>query len=370
MAVGLFLVGLWCLGTRYELDPRSEFRPENVIQHVIADSTAARARSTAQGLTRAAGTLEAQAFQATTPDTAAKRLTALADVYRARAGSLASKAAGRDVVLANRHARRVLWVYAASVDVAVCIFVCLLALGSTYGAMRDRRPDRPHAPLRVLAMTVFLSTSAALLFYWKWYDFNTPPYALVGAAAGGDILRFMRANDALHILATSLILWGGVFTEPTIPPRAAPDADVLRAARDIARGIRMFRFGLYVAAGMLVVYVAGVSSLFQWVLAFVEQDRAVFTAVESLTNSAVTARGLLASGILVFGFGVSALVVRLIVEELANRILPDASMDERKAWAAQQGLVAPDLRQQMRTVAAILAPLATGVLAQALQGLT
>jgi hypothetical protein len=120
---------------------------------------------------------------------------------------------------------------------------------------------------------------------------------------------------------------------------------------------------------MLVMYVIAVSSLFEWVLAFVDSDQAVAAGVEALAKSAITARALLASGLLVFGFGAAAAMGRLIGLELVTRALPDASATEREAWIQQQGLGAIGLGQQLKTVAAVVAPLVTGVLAQVLQSL-
>jgi hypothetical protein len=169
-------------------------------------------------------------------------------------------------------------------------------------------------------------------------------------------------------------MWFGVFAAPpsatwALSGAPATEVDLARGARELADTNRLFRIALYFAAAMLVAYVAAVSSLFQWVLAFVEPDKTVYTAVEELTNSAITGRALLASGLLVFGFGASAALVRLIGFNLARRALPQGSTVDREAWTTEQGLVAIDLRQQLRTLAAILAPLATGVIAQIVNGL-
>lgn len=364
--VGLFLLTLWLMGTRYELFPPSEFRAENVIQHTVAQASATRLRIAARRLELTADRIELPAFSASTPDTTAKRLATAAEAYRTRAGNLSSRAASVDAILATRHARRLLWVYMASVDVVICIFVCLFALAVIYGVLRARHAPWPYAA-GVLAATIILSLPPALWFLWMWYDVGTPPYALVRASVGGEILTFVRRNDALHVFATSLMMWVGVFAVPRFPSQGAPAEEIAAAARVFAEANHRFRLALYVAAAMLVAYVAGVSSLFQWVLAFVNPEKQVFASVESLANSAVVARGLLASGLLVFGFGATALLVRSIVANLAQRALPAGAIVERAAWAEQNGLVPPDLRHHLKTAAAILAPLATGVLAQLLQ---
>lgn len=371
--VVLFLLSLWWLGTRYELHPPSEFRAENVVQQLIADSSAAQLRARGRRLVQAAETLEDSAFANAAWDTAAKPETARGRLYRIRADSLTSRAEVRDGVLARRHGRRLLWIYALGVDVVVCVLAGLLTLALTLGALLARRVPLRRA-LRALATMLALAVPAALLFWWSWYDHVTPPYALVRTAVGGEILDLLRAVDGLHILIVTLIMLAGAFLPPSAALRRARHApvgshEVAGVAREMAQGNRLFRIVLYVAASMLVVYVAAVSSLFHWVLAFVNPDQPVFAAVEGLANSAVTARGLLASGILVFGFGLAALIGRASAWNLAQSAYPDASPGEREKWIVEQGLVPADLRQQLKTVAAVLAPLATGVLAQILPNL-
>jgi hypothetical protein len=371
--VVLFLLSLWWLGTRYELHPPSEFRAENVIQPLITDSSAAQLRARAGRLEQAAAALEQRAFANAAWDTAARPETARANLYRVRADSLTSRAGVRDGVLAQRHGRRLLWIYALSVDVVVCVLAGLLTLALTFGALLSRRVPRRRA-LRALATMLALAVPAALLFWWSWYDHVTPPYALVRTAVGDEILDLLRAVDGLHILIVTLIMLAGAFLPPSAALRRTRRApvgshEIAGVARELAEGNRLFRIVLYIAASMLVVYVAAVSSFFHWVLAFVNPDKPVFAAVEGLTNSAVTARGLLASGILVFGFGLAALIGRATALNLAQSACPDGSPGERQTWIAEQGLVPADLRQQLKTVAAVLAPLATGVLAQVLTGL-
>ncbi|HEX6368950.1 MAG TPA: hypothetical protein VF006_08455 [Longimicrobium sp.] len=371
MALGLFLLSLWWFGARYEVRPRSEFQPQNVIHKVLDARAAAQLRSTADRLERRADSLEASAFLDTATDSSAKALLARAELYRARAQGLASRASARDAVLARRHAKRLLWLYAASVDVVVCILVGLIAVGATYQTLRTERKPRPMA---VAAGMVVLSIPGALLFSWKWYDYATPPYALIQAAVGPQILAFMRGSDGLHILAVTLIMWVGAFTAPAVLRRGAVEAlsgdlEIARAAREIVARNGLFRLALYMASAMLVMYVAAVSSLFQWVLAFVEPDQAVAAGVEALANSAVTARALLASGLLVFGFGAGVAMGRVVGSKLSMRALPEAAPTEREAWIQQQGLSAIGWGQQLKTVAAVVAPLVTGVLAQVLQSL-
>jgi hypothetical protein len=372
VAIGLFLLSLWWLGIRYELRPPSEFQPRNVIQQVIDEPAAAELRRAAAGLEETADALEERAFLDTATDSSAKALLARAERYRVRAQGLASQAGARDAVLARRHAKRLLWLYAAGVDIVVCILAALIALGATYQTLSKGRGRNPMA---VVAGMIVLSIPAALLFSWGWYDYATPPYALIQAAVGPQILEFVRGIDGLHILAVTLIMWGGAFTAPAVLFRRgaiealSSEAEIVHAAREIARRNGLFRLALYVASAMLVMYVAAMSSLFQWVLAFVEPDQAVASGVEALANSAVTARALLASGLLVFGFGAAAAMARVIGSELSERVLPDAAVTEREAWIQQQGLGGTGLRQQLKTVAAVVAPLVTGVLAQVLQSL-
>lgn len=373
VAVGLFLVSISLIGTGYELRPPSEFRPENVEYQVIDESSAERLRSTAEQLRSVAVNWEAQVVDSALSDSSAKRLTALASLYRARADRLTATVASRDAVLAKRHAKRVLWVYAAAFDVVICVFGSLVVLAVAYAMARTQHVPRRKAA-RVLATMFIPSLVGALLFVAFWYDRATPPYALIEATLTADVLWAVRVNDGLHILTVSLIMWFGVFAAPPSATWAmsgapATEADLARGARELADANRLFRIALYFAAAMLVAYVAAVSSLFQWVLAFVDPDKTVYAAVEELANSAITGRALLASGLLVFGFGASAALVRLIGFKLARRALPQGSTIEREAWTTEQGLVAIDLRQQLRTLAAILAPLATGVIAQIVNGL-
>lgn len=372
VAVGLFLLSLWWFGTRYELRPRSEFQPQNVIQRVIDEPAAAQLRRAAARLEDTADALEERAFLDTATDSSAKALLARAERYRVRAQGLTSQAGARDAVLARRHAKRLLWLYAASLDIVVCILAGLIALGVTYQTLRTAQGRKPVA---VVALMIGLSIPAALLFSWKWYDYATPPYALVQAALGTEMLEFMRRSDGLHILAVTLIMWGGVFTAPAVLLRRgavdslSSDIEITHAAREIAARNELFRLALYVASAMLVMYVVAVSSLFEWVLAFVDSGQAVAAGVEGLAKSAITARALLASGLLVFGFGAAAAMGRVIGSELVTRALPDASTTEREAWTREQGLTSTDFRPQLKALAAILAPLATGILAQVLQGL-
>lgn len=371
VAVGLFVLSLLWFGSRYELDPRSEFQPRNVIQQVIGEPAAAELRSAAARMENTADALEERAFLDTATDSSAKVLLARAERYRARAQALASRAGARDAVLARRHAKRLLWLYAASVDAVVCILAALVALGATYRYPRTGRRRK----LAVAAGMIVFSIPPALLFSRYWYDYATPPYALVQAAVGPRILDWMRGSDGLHILTVVLIMWGGVFTAPAVLFRRGAvealsgEAAIAGAAREIAARDGLFRLALYLASAMLVMYVVAVSSLFQWVLAFVEPGHAAAAGVEALANSAVTARALLASGLLVFGFGAAAAMARVAGDELAARALPDASPTELQEWTQRHGLNSTDLRPRLKALAAILAPLVTGTLAQILQTL-
>lgn len=368
-AGALFLLCLWWVGIRHELRPPSEFHSRHVLQQVMADTTAGRLLATADSLERVAGGLEAQRWRPGVLDTAVTRLVPAAARTRALADSVRGRVGAREAVLARRHAKRLLWLYAFCVDVVVCIFAGLIALGATLYVLRARQVSWRSAA-GVLTVTTMLSAPPALLFFGQWYDFATPPYALVEAALGTEILRLVRASEGLHILAVTLIVWIGVFGAPTLPVRGPvnTDADAAGVAQ-LAQAGRLFRLALYTAAAMLVVYVAAMSSLFQWVLAFVNPDPTVFSAVKEMTESAVTARGLLASGLLVFGFGASAAIMRLIAMRLATSALPEASIAERETWAQQQGLGGTGFREHLKTVTAVLAPFITGVFAQILQNL-
>jgi hypothetical protein len=369
MAAAVFLFTLWWIGTRYEVRPPSEFAAENVIQQVVDSAATGRLHLRASRLYEMAESVEVKALENRMLDTVGSPISAQVTRLRARADSLRFQVFSREVILAKRHAKRVLWVYAFSVDATVCILAGLIVLVLTFGVMRERQIPSLWA-LGVLAAMVVLSLPPALLFMSKWYDAFTPPFDLVTKSVGKPVLDLVRTSDGLHIMIATLITWGGVFTGPTLlthPPAKASTFDQAFAERELAEFSRLFRLSLYVISAMLVVYVAAVSSLFQWVLAFVQPDAAVYGSIEALANSAVTARALLASGLLVFGSGTSAAVVRYMAMKMATNVLPEAGLAEHEEWAQKHALVGNDLRQRLKTLAVILAPFITGVLAQVLQ---
>jgi hypothetical protein len=358
--------------------PPSEFRAASVVHRLHDESRAAQLGRRADLLERHAELLETRAFDGAVPDSGASGLVARADLYRKWSASLDDRAAARDATLARRHGKRMLWVYSICVDVLVAALAVLVALAATFRALRGRKVPR-LAAAGVLAGVFLLTLPGAAAFAWMWSHYSTPPWHLVEATVGKGVLRMAHFSVALHILAATLFVWPGVFTAPrlsrrhTVPGPAGVEAggpEVERAARELAETIRLMRFFLYVAAAMLVVYVAATSSLFQWTLAFVDPaQEGLFAGVQELLGNAVTAHSLVASGLLLAGFGTSALQLRLMAGALAERALPDGSGEEREEWMKQHDVAAPGVQQQLQAVATILAPVATSVLAPLLQSL-
>lgn len=246
----------------------------------------------------------------------------------------------------------------------------IVALFVAYRTLRQQ--EVPSAQITAAFLCVAsLSLVGAMLFVWKWYDPPTPPYRLLRAALGPNVLRAARGNDGLHILTASLALWCGALMAPKIPisrPTRLSADEVEARARELVESDRVFRLALYIATAMLVAYVAAVSTQFQWLLSFITPDAQVYGAVEALCNSAITARALLSTGILIVAAGGAAAVTRLTAYNLAQDALPSGSGDDRAKWTNERGLGATGLQQHLKTLAAVFAPLATGIVAQFLQG--
>ena len=49
-------------------------------------------------------------------------------------------------------------------------------------------------------------------FAQMWGEYATPPWNLVKATVGSNVLDITRFSAALHVLAASLFVWPGVFT--------------------------------------------------------------------------------------------------------------------------------------------------------------
>ncbi|MFL5386159.1 MAG: hypothetical protein ACJ8GN_26890 [Longimicrobiaceae bacterium] len=365
-------------GARYERVPASEFRAGRVVQQLEDSSRVDEFRHRAALLEGHAERLDALAFDTAAPDSGASALAARADLYRKRAGELETRAAAREATLARRHGKRMLWVYSICVDLLVASLATLLPLAASFRALRQRKVPRLTAAA-VVAGVFLLAIPGTVAFARMWSGYGTPPWHLVEATVGPSVLGVTRLSAALHVLAASLFVWPGVFTAPRLPRRAAgagstraeaSDPEMERAARELAQTIRLMRYFLYVAAAMLVVSVVTSSTLFQWALSFVDPAQAtLFAGVQELTRHAVTAHSLVSSGLLLAGFGTSALQLRLMSGTLAERALPVGSATERQEWMKEHEVAAPGVPQQLKALATILAPVATSVLAPILQSL-
>jgi hypothetical protein len=256
-----------------------------------------------------------------------------------------------------------LWVYVASLDLLVAGLASLIALGS---GLKERRRVAGVAAAMLIPAVLF-----GVLFACTWYDYHTPPYQLASSVLGRHVLRVAHISDGLHILAVVLFAMSAVFAGARLPrPGVTHDiASAEVAAREIREAMRATRFGLFVGATMLVVYVAATSSLFEWALAYVNpQPKALFDGFQAMANSAVTARSLLASALLLSLYGPAALMLRVMADDVSARIHPEPV--SRETWISEHGLGADNWLHPLKPLAAIVAPAVTGVVAQVLQGLT
>lgn len=380
----LFLATVWSIGFSFGSKAASGFRPDSLVQQVIGVSEAAQLDSRARLFEHEANRYEQRAdsflmhsfgrvgidgvggLLVKADTTAAGAMKKRADLYRQRVPKLDSAAAAREVVLAAREAKRQLWVYIASLDVLVAALASLYAVGI---ALR-KVPHR--CVLTVLAKLLPPALLAGLVFACTWYDYNTPPYLWAAKALGDDVLYVARFSDGLHIVAVTLFALGAVFAGSALPPMGGEltPAAAERAARDVVEGMRATRVGLYVGATMLVVYVAAVSTFFQWTLEFVDPtQKQLFSGFQALTNGAVTARSLLASGLLLSLYGAATFMLRLMAGFLADQARPGVPVAERDQWLSDQGIASTNWAQPLKPLAAILAPAATGVVSQILQNL-
>ena len=91
-----FLASLAWFGVRYELEPKSEFRAEQVKQRLEDASRTDRFRHRAALLERHAERLDSLALDAAASDRGAPALAAKAALYRKWAGELETRAAARE----------------------------------------------------------------------------------------------------------------------------------------------------------------------------------------------------------------------------------------------------------------------------------
>lgn len=381
VAAAAVMVTAWVIGTAYDVRMPSGLRPEQVLTAPLEPAASSALRARAAVLARRGDSIEAAALAAALPADGAKAAREQAELYGEWAAEMDARGHAGETAAATREARRILWVYSITLDLVVCTAAALVALGLVVWVLvRLRRERVVSSGLAAGVLTVggALGVAVAAVFVRVWYDYGTEPFQLVGAAAGESVLRMVRFDDGLHVGTCTLFVVACVMLlaaprllashpadgHPPTPAAAARDARLVAEALRTARGV------LYVGAAMVVVYVATVSAVFQWTLAFVDAGRpALLQGVEALTQSAVTARSLIASGLLVAIYGPTVVSLRMMANGLAARALPDASLPEREEWMQAQGLASSNASQHIKTVAAILAPVVTGPIAGALQGI-
>ena len=397
VAVALFLCTVWFVGRTYPGEPfdrsgseRTKIRRADagragidttVILQSIAGTPAARElRSRATAYANASDALQRQAdsliagasakgdaARAAADSVRAAGLKRTASQYRDRANGLDSTLAVREAAIARRAAKHQVWVYVAAADLLMATFAGLVAM-----VLLLQKVPRRWIPA-VVAALLAAAVVAGILFTRTWYDYDSRTYDLARMALGDDVVGLARFSDALHIVVVVIALLGAVFAWSGLPwpNRALGPGGTADAARDIRQAMRLNQLGLYVGATMLVVYVAAVSSLFDWTLAYVNPaPKTVFDEVRALANSAVTARSLLASGLLLSMYGTALILVRVMRSYVAERVHPDGSIEEQEAWVQAQGLSGGDWIQPLKPLAAVLAPVVTGVVAQILQNLS
>lgn len=379
VAAAAVLVTAWIIGTAYDLRMPGGLRPEQVIAAPLEPAAPSALRARAAVLVRRGDSIEAAALAGALPADGAKAAREQAELYGEWAAQLDARAHAGETAAATREARRILWIYSLTLDLIVCTAAALVALGLVVWALVRLRRERVVSDglaAGVLAVDGALGVAVAAIFARVWYDYRTEPFQLVGAAAGENVLRMMRFDDAFHVGTCTLFVVTCVMLLAAPRLLASHPADghpptpaAARDARRVAEALRIARGVLYVGAAMVVVYVATVSAVFQWTLAYVDAGRpALLQGVEALTQSAVTARSLIASGLLVAIYGPTVLTLRMMANGLAARALPDASLPQREEWMQAQGLSSSNPSQHIKTVAAILAPIVTGPIAGALQG--
>ncbi|HEX6371787.1 MAG TPA: hypothetical protein VF006_22890 [Longimicrobium sp.] len=380
VAAAAVLVTAWFIGTAYDVRMPGGLRPEQVIAAPLEPAAPSALRARAAVLVRRGDSIEAAALAGALPADGVKAAREQAELYGEWAAQLDARAHAAETAAATREARRILWIYSLTLDLIVCAAAALVALGLVVRALVRLRRERVVSgglAAGVLAVDGALGVAVAAFFVRVWYDYRTEPFQLVGAAAGESVLRMVRFDDGLHVGTCTLLVAGCVMLLAVPRLLASHPADghpptpaaAARDARLVAEALRIARCVLYVGAAMVVVYVATVSAVFQWTLAYVDAGRpALLQGVEALTQSAVTARSLIASGLLVAIYGPTVLTLRMMANRLAARALPDASLPAREEWMQAQGLSSSNPSQHIKTVAAILAPIVTGPIAGALQG--
>ena len=380
MAAASVVVMALVLGNRYDLRVESGFKPDRAIAAAIDRGTAERLHARADSLARRAEELEDAALVPGLPDAVAEAHRKRAQMFAQASTKLRERASSGDAMLATREARRIVWIYSVCLDLLVCAAASLIALAVALQVLRllvlENRVTRGFVAA-VLVADAVLSVAVYRWFVTTWYDYGTEPFLLIRQAIGTDVLSLMMFDDGFHVATITLFLVACtlVLAFPKLPPSrernpdGADPAVIGRAARDIAQSMRVMRWILYVGAAMVVVYVATMTAVFQWAMTYVDLTRADLRAgVEALTQSAVTARSLLASALLVSIYVPTTFTLRLMASDLAGRALPEGSFPEREKWMEERGIAAAGAMQQVKTIAAVLSPVIAGPIATFLQG--
>lgn len=375
----LLLVTMWRLGATYDLAVGSGLQPDSVIARPLEPSAVAQLRKSAEDFERRADSVEARALHLALDGGALEGERKRAGLYREWARTLEDRASAQDAALATREARRILWVYSIGLDLLVCTITGLLALAVSLRVLGGMRRDgrvTPRFAAGVLAATAMLAVAAYFVFVTWWYDYGSDPFLLVRAAVEPGVLAVVRFDDGFHVAVTTfgMALVFLLIAAPRLAlarvwdDGASGPSSIAAAAGEIAESMRLTRFVLYVVAALLVVYVIAMSALFHWMMAFVDPGRqALFAGVEALTRSAVTGRSLLASGLVVAFSAPLVVMLRVMAGDLAARALPDATMPEREEWMRKHGMAGANAFDNLKLLAAILAPVVTGPLADLLQ---
>jgi hypothetical protein len=380
VAAASVVVTAWVLGDRFDRRVESGFDPSRAIAAAIDRETAERLHVRADSLGRRAEELEEAALDPGLPEATAEMHRKRAQMVAQASAKLRERASSGDAMLATREARRIVWIYSVCLDLLVCTAASLIALAVALQVLRLLvRENRvtPGFVAAVLAADAVLSAAVYLWFRKVWYDYETEPFVLIREAISPDVLSLMRFDDGFHVATITLFLVACtlVLAFPKLPPSGERDPEgadpavVGRAARDIAQSMRVIRWILYVGAAMVVVYVATMTAVFQWAMTYVDLTRADLRAgVDALTQSAVTARSLLASALLVSIYVPTTFTLRLMASDLAARALPEGSFPEREKWMEERGIAAAGATQHVKTIAAVLSPVIAGPIASFLQG--
>jgi hypothetical protein len=374
VGAGLLMVSIWVMGTRFGLG-NGAVPPERVLAAPLDGTSAAALRERVRRFESLADAAETRAARPGGTVDSVVQLSDQAERYRAWARDLDYRAHSRDATLAMHDARRTLWVYSTTLDLLVCCVAALFALGIAVVVLRRLRKEQQVSRrfVRMVLLSAFLVTAVAYAVvsrYWTGYD--TPAHVLARACLGPDVMRLVHFDDSLHVALATLFAVAGwlALAAPTLMAGGA-EAEPSRAeqsAREIAESMRLTRCTLYVGATMLVVYVATVSALFHWTMAFVDPtDLVLYQNVNALTRSAVTTRSILATGLVVSVYGPASVILRLMAAELSRRALPKGTFAEREDWMKLHGLAFKDTAAFLKPVAAILAPLLTGPISDALR---